>query len=268
MADSRGRFDSEGEWDPFDPKHKTDGYDLVEWLAKQPWCDGKVGMMGLSYMGWTQWWTATQAPPSLQGDRARGRAARRVLQRPLSERRARLLDDGLGRQRCRAARRRSSATAPTAASPRRGVDDYMQLPYVQAQRAPRSARCAVVREVDSREPRRPANTGAASPIRRRQSYAKVTVPSLAVTGWFDANFPGSPMNYLAMKQYGATPEARRPRLVIGPWQHGINTQPQARRLRLRPDAVIDWDGYVCRWFDHYLKGIDNGVTTIRRCTCS
>ena len=42
VADSRGRFDSEGEWDPFDPKHKTDGYDLVEWLAAQPWCDGKV----------------------------------------------------------------------------------------------------------------------------------------------------------------------------------------------------------------------------------
>ncbi|HQW30248.1 MAG TPA: CocE/NonD family hydrolase, partial [Verrucomicrobiales bacterium] len=66
VADSRGRFDSEGTWDPFDPKHKTDGYDLVEWLAAQPWCDGKVGMMGLSYMGWAQWWTATQAPPSLK----------------------------------------------------------------------------------------------------------------------------------------------------------------------------------------------------------
>jgi len=66
VADSRGRYDSEGEWDPFDPRHKTDGYDLVEWLAAQPWCDGKVGMMGLSYMGWAQWWTATQGPPSLR----------------------------------------------------------------------------------------------------------------------------------------------------------------------------------------------------------
>jgi len=66
VADSRGRFDSEGEWDPFDAKHKTDGYDLVEWLAARPWCDGKVGMMGLSCMGWTQWWTATQGPPSLR----------------------------------------------------------------------------------------------------------------------------------------------------------------------------------------------------------
>src|SRR6202020_1886515 len=66
LSDCRGRFDSEGDWDPFGHKHKTDGYDLVEWLAKQPWCTGKVGMTGPSYMGWTQWWTATQAPPSLK----------------------------------------------------------------------------------------------------------------------------------------------------------------------------------------------------------
>src|SRR2546423_9090997 len=66
VADSRGRFDSDGDWDPFDRRHKTDGHDLVEWLAKQPWCSGKVGMIGSSYQGWTQWWTATQAPPALK----------------------------------------------------------------------------------------------------------------------------------------------------------------------------------------------------------
>lgn len=52
-ADSRGRFDSEGEWDPFFPLHKTDGHDLVEWIAQQPWCNGRVGTYGLSYMGWS-----------------------------------------------------------------------------------------------------------------------------------------------------------------------------------------------------------------------
>jgi hypothetical protein len=48
-ADSRGRFDSEGDWDPFTPHHKTDGYDLVEWIAKQPWSNGRVGMIGGSF---------------------------------------------------------------------------------------------------------------------------------------------------------------------------------------------------------------------------
>ena len=65
-ADSRGRFESGGKWDPFSPEHKTDGYDLVQWIADQPWCNGNVGMYGLSYMGWTQWWTASQTPPALK----------------------------------------------------------------------------------------------------------------------------------------------------------------------------------------------------------
>jgi putative CocE/NonD family hydrolase len=66
QADVRGRYDSEGEWDPWSPAHRTDGYDLVEWLAAQPWSNGRVGMMGGSYLGWTQWWTASTAPPSLK----------------------------------------------------------------------------------------------------------------------------------------------------------------------------------------------------------
>jgi putative CocE/NonD family hydrolase len=91
------------------------------------------------------------------------------------------------------------------------------------------------------------------------SYAKVTVPSLAITGWFDADFPGSPMNYLAMKKYGATPEAKRPRLVIGPWPHIINGNRKVGAFDYGAEAVIQWDGYVCRWFDHWLKGADNGL---------
>jgi len=66
LADSRGRYDSGGEWDPFIVEHKTDGYDLVEWIGAQQWSNGNVGMMGGSYLGWTQWWTASQAPPSLK----------------------------------------------------------------------------------------------------------------------------------------------------------------------------------------------------------
>ena len=66
LADDRGRFDSEGVWDPFGDLHQEDGYDLVEWIAAQPWCNGRVGMIGGSYLGWTQWWTASAAPPSLK----------------------------------------------------------------------------------------------------------------------------------------------------------------------------------------------------------
>jgi putative CocE/NonD family hydrolase len=91
-----------------------------------------------------------------------------------------------------------------------------------------------------------------------EHYSRMTVPSLNITGWFDANFPGSPMNYMGMKRHGATPAARRPQLVVGPWSHLINTR-KLLAFDYGPDAVIDLNGVICRWFDHYLKGIDNGA---------
>src|SRR5215216_6398224 len=64
LVDVRGRGNSSGEFEPFvnDPR---DGHDLVEWFAKQPYCDGKVVMWGGSYAGFDQWATAKEFPPHL-----------------------------------------------------------------------------------------------------------------------------------------------------------------------------------------------------------
>jgi uncharacterized protein len=63
-VDVRGRGDSEGVFNPFAQEAK-DGYDVVEWLAKQPWSNGRVAMFGGSYPGGDQWMTASQHPPHL-----------------------------------------------------------------------------------------------------------------------------------------------------------------------------------------------------------
>jgi putative CocE/NonD family hydrolase len=64
IVESRGRGNSEGKFDPFfqDPQ---DGYDTVEWLAKQPWSNGKIAMWGGSYLGFNQWLTLREQPPHL-----------------------------------------------------------------------------------------------------------------------------------------------------------------------------------------------------------
>ena len=62
--DVRGRGNSEGEFHPMIQEAK-DGYDIVEWLAKQPYCNGKVTMWGGSYAGYDQWATAKEFPPHL-----------------------------------------------------------------------------------------------------------------------------------------------------------------------------------------------------------
>jgi len=64
LVDVRGRGNSGGEFEPF-AQEPRDGHDVVEWLARQPFCDGKVAMWGGSYAGFDQWATAKELPPHL-----------------------------------------------------------------------------------------------------------------------------------------------------------------------------------------------------------
>jgi len=66
LQDTRGRYQSEGEWYPF-VHESNDGYDTVEWAAALPWADGRVGMFGGSYVGATQMLAAISHPPHLAG---------------------------------------------------------------------------------------------------------------------------------------------------------------------------------------------------------
>jgi uncharacterized protein len=67
IADVRGAAKSEGKhYGLFSPQEAQDGYDLVEWIARQPWCDGNVGMCGISYLGIVQYFVAAQQPPHLK----------------------------------------------------------------------------------------------------------------------------------------------------------------------------------------------------------
>lgn len=65
IVDVRGRGNSEGEFRPL-LNEAADGYDVVEWVAQQPFCDGQVAMWGGSYGGYVQWATAGRAPPHLR----------------------------------------------------------------------------------------------------------------------------------------------------------------------------------------------------------
>ena len=256
-ADSRGRFESGGEWDPFSPQHKMDGYDLVQWISEQPWCNGNVGMYGLSYMGWTQWWTASQSPPALKAIVPEVAPPDHFYNCPYQNGIfVCWMMDWAGTM---------SARLPHSAGPGAyggfAVDReaaYDKLPYIDFDKTRNYKPNDWWRKWIEQ------NTAGgdywqAISYQTPASYAQVKVPSLAISGWFDADFCGTPMNYGAMKQHGGTPAARRPRMVIGPWEHIINRNRQAAGIDFGPEAIIDWDGYVLRWFDYHLKGVDNGV---------
>lgn len=66
IAQGRGAGRSQGQWRWFDEKERTDGHDLIEWIAQQPWCNGNVGMIGDSYWSWSQYFAAAAQPPHLK----------------------------------------------------------------------------------------------------------------------------------------------------------------------------------------------------------
>jgi uncharacterized protein len=255
-ADVRGRYESEGDWDPFDPRHKIDGYDMVEWLARQPWSTGKVGMWGLSYMGWTQWWTATQTPPSLACIVPEVAPPDQFRNLPYQE--GILFGCMLDWAACNSGHRATVvAKGGYGGFSSTRSEDCMHTPYIDLNKY-RKVEGAPWFETWIRDNLSTSPYWKAIAYQTKEDYAKVKVPSLAVSGWFDADFPGTPMNYLAMKKYGGTAESRRPRIVIGPWTH-TGRGSKLLRFDYGQSAAIDWDGYICRWFDYHLKGIANGV---------
>lgn len=64
-VDSRGSGKSPGFLDAFSPRETQDYYDAIEWAAQQPWCNGKIGLLGVSYLAIKQWQVAALQPPHL-----------------------------------------------------------------------------------------------------------------------------------------------------------------------------------------------------------
>ena len=64
VQDCRGKFASEGVFIPYN-NDGQDGFDAIEWIGNQPWCNGRIGMWGSSYVGATQWQAAVEHPPKL-----------------------------------------------------------------------------------------------------------------------------------------------------------------------------------------------------------
>ena len=265
IQDVRGRYTSEGEFYTF-VNEIDDGYDSVEWVASQPWCNGKVGMVGVSYVGATQWLTAKAKPPSLvaiapgvtasdyhEGWAWQGGAfelgfnlswsmsltganwenlSRRLLLGP--EEADRIID------------------AKDDLTPRFRHLPMQDLPDLKGDLAPYYYGWLEHPEYDEFWKR----------LSIEESHSEITVPSFNFGGWYDIFLGGTIRNYERMRELGATEEARRgQRLVIGPWVHGGMPGSISGEYSFKTRAAamaIDLQGLVLRYYDHWLKGETNG----------
>jgi putative CocE/NonD family hydrolase len=217
IQDTRGRFASGGEWDPF-AFERQDGYDTAQWAASLPGSNGRVGMYGESYFGNTQWSAAAEQPPSLaaispaltwsdpmDGLFARGGAVELGLAISWTLEHS---FDYLTRLPISDAERDRRVHAL--------LDDYDALTQDGYWRLPVSDHAVLrhhgVPELGSLRALEDASVVAR--CRVTGDYERVTVPTFHTAGWHDIFLQGSLDNYAAMTALG-----RDARLIVGPWSH-------------------------------------------------
>ncbi|HSW57529.1 MAG TPA: CocE/NonD family hydrolase [Dehalococcoidales bacterium] len=273
VQDVRGTGASEGQAN-FWHQESEDGYDSVEWLAAQPWCDGQVGMFGFSYFGHTQLTAAVTRPAhlkaicpsqtysvahsfpfSLRGDKFRFQI------HPIWS----LMISNLALLRSQADPARTRTLANTLMKLVDNIkEQYSFLPLKDAPAAklidsmgmmPSYADILLHKDDEAWWQE------LAGPL----PLEKINVPAYHIAGWYDVDtLPGVIQTYQRIIENSESEVARsNQKLIIGPWIHTAEMLSKVGELEFgmsASGAVVDMAGLHIRWFDRWLKELDNGIS--------
>jgi putative CocE/NonD family hydrolase len=259
--DARGRYDSDGRWESFvrfDTHDAEDGYDTVEWAAKLPGSNGKVGTFGGSYNAFLQWRLAALQPPSLVAMAAYSIPAHYTdLEGPGTIRPGRRLHWWIVSMTHDMRRRAGRAGTQSRAEAQQawdagGADKWLWFtPYLGLPREVFEDETEAVHDW-LKHPH-------TDPWKLDQGVKNITVPNLNVIGWWD-HCNGDLVLDRAIRRQGATEKARNgSRTIIGPWAHGGLGRRKYGNIDFGPEAAFNITEHTIRWFDYWLKGKDNGV---------
>jgi putative CocE/NonD family hydrolase len=271
----RGTGASEGEFIRNSRQEANDGYDTIEWIATQSWCDGAVGMNGSSYLAMTQLWAASGRPPHLRciipssptlgPFSRRGRVAADcgapyrggAFQRMWAINWLNLISvDSL-----RELRGGFIATMPILSHP-----DWLRR---MTSRPLIDAADDVLRTDRLRQYREAASHPTFDDWWRARSlqeedWAKIEVPAFIMSGNFDAAVSDVLIEWRALEENA--PQRVERHLLIGPWDHGLVPADRYGPHDLGPNAVRDLFALRLAFFDKHLKGTKMGLDLAKRVT--
>ena len=265
--DVRGRFASEGDFFTF-VHERQDGHDTLAWLVEQPWCDGSVGMFSQSYVGMTQWQTALSGHPALKAmvpgvtaDDYHDGWAYQGGAFELSFNYSWVISNLILNTIKRREKTDPSAAADYQAALSCCDDQTEQFKHLPLADHPLVAKYAPYYQGWLEHPTYDEFWQGLDVSR---GHERLSVPSLNIGGWHDIFLKGTIGNFTGMRANAATPEARAGQhLLIGPWNHGgmrVGNPIGEVDFGMRSTgAEVDVDGMHLRWYDRWLKGIDNGV---------
>ena len=96
-------------------------------------------------------------------------------------------------------------------------------------------------------------------LRYQNKYDRVRVPVLHISGWYDDEQIGTPLNFIGMTTKGLEGVRKKQKMLMGPWPHAINSTSKLADVDFGPTGTIDLNGYFQRWFDYWLKDKDTGI---------
>lgn len=245
LQDTRGRWDSGGDYYPL-LGEGIDGYDTQEWIGRQPWCNGKIGTSGASYLGHVQWQSAPyrsqyltcMAPRVIGCDWFKTLRPGGALHLNLiatwgmstSEHTGQLVDDFNWTELFRTLPLSDLDHQVGRALPfwrnffdHANDDDYWSQLYVE------------------------------------DKWPQITAPVLVMGGWYDIFIEGSLSSFVGMRQAGGSAAARQSKLIVGPWVHALSVSPKVGDIDFGFHSMADLEMLELRWHDYWLRGNDNGI---------
>jgi putative CocE/NonD family hydrolase len=250
LVDVRGRGSSGGQFEPF-ANDARDGHDVVEWLATQPWCDGKVAMWGGSYAGFNQWATLKEFPPHLSTI-VPAAAAHHGVDFPAPHNIFYSYDI-------------QWLTFTSGATPNSKLfgdsgfwinkfrERYVNhIPFRQLDTLAGNPSPHFQRWLRHRTPDAYLDAMAPGP----EDYAKIDLPILTITGHYDGDQPGAMEYYRRHMRYGSQQGRERHYLLMGPWDHAGTRTPNADVGGVHFDkaCLLDLNQLHREWYDWTMKG--------------
>ena len=250
LVDCRGRGNSEGEFRPFENEGR-DGYDIVEWLARQSWSNGKIAMWGGSYAGFDQWSTLKEFPPHLKTI-VPAASAHPAVDFPFFkniffsyEMQWLTLTSGL------------TANYAVWGDSKFWIEKFREhylkhLPFRDLDKT--AGNMSTVFSNWVTEHPTPDNYWSAMAPDQRD-YNRMDVPILTITGHYDGDQPGALEFYRRHMKYGSRSAKSDHYLVIGPWDHPGTRTPKKEvgGLTFGEASLVDLNKLHREWYDWTMK---------------
>jgi len=239
IQDVRGEFESEGEFEPF-LHEKKDGLEVLDWIAQQAWCNGKIGGFGTSYVGFTALTLMDAQHPNLTAAfNVSGWIKTEKMNRPGGANHLMLALPWLLHE----------ASLRTKQQPKVEIDSLFKvLPLKDAMK------------VAEMEDTNWSGFGKFEEFNADFNFSKVEIPVFHIAGWYDFVLEATLENYFELKQKSNATQ----KLLIGPWFHNqqhttlteVGEEDFGEISALGDDEILE---LAAQWFDYHLKGIQNEI---------